>query len=317
MIAGGVAVQSRADARRRDDVVPGRRSLSAVAIVGAVLLVASFPAYLLLDSARGLWRTQFLSGIGFGIAVAAAVCLAVTLVKGRRSRVAAALVLTAVVAYFGATASYGVASFHYHIWDRHRDAVADVLEIAPRLKPGSVIVYTGIPRSADPFGDTMWFDMALTLAYPGVVLTGEYFYDDDDAAPGVNLAYRRGRWVQTGKGLPPWVQDATLANTVFISYARNHSRLLATPPGRFSMSDGGKAAYRPVRLIEHLPPDDRALRRYGPLHASQSSLDHRAVNTDSRPKLLVFIVAYNAETTIDRVLTRIPRRSASFTTPRS
>ena len=30
------------------------------------------------------------------------------------------------------------------------------------------------------------------------------------------------------------------------------------------------------------------------------------MNTDSRPKLLVFIVAYNAETTIDRVLTRIP-----------
>ena len=30
------------------------------------------------------------------------------------------------------------------------------------------------------------------------------------------------------------------------------------------------------------------------------------MNIDSRPKLLVFIVAYNAETTIDRVLTRIP-----------
>ena len=273
VIVGGVAVQSRADWRYRDDVVPGRQSLAAVAVVGMVLLVASFPAYLLLDSARSLWRTQFLSGIGFGIAIAAAVCLAVTLVGARRPRVAAALVLTAVVAYFGATASYGVANFHYHIWDRHRDAVADVLEIAPRLEPGSVIVYTGIPHSADPFGDTMWFDMALKLAYPGVPLSGEYFYDDGGAAPGATLAYRRGRWVETGKGLPPSVLDATLANTLFISYGRNHPRLLAKPPGRFRIADGGTPAYRPARLIENLPPDRRAIRRYGPLHAMQPSLD--------------------------------------------
>ena len=41
--------------------------------VGFILVVLSFPVYLLLDSARGLWRTQFLSGIGAGL-VLAAVC---------------------------------------------------------------------------------------------------------------------------------------------------------------------------------------------------------------------------------------------------
>jgi hypothetical protein len=236
-----------------------------------VLLVASFPAYLLLDSARGLWRTQFLSGIGFGIAVAAAICLTASVLGRHRWRVAAALILTAVVAYFGATASYGTARFHYQIWDRHRDAIAQIVEIAPRFKPDSVIVYTGVPRSADPFGDTMWFDLALKLAYPVDAPTGEYFLDDGTAAPGANLAYRKGRWVETGKGMTPWADDATLSNTVFFSYGRGRAHLLATPPSRFRTGNGNATAYHPARLIEHSPPDGRAIRRYGPLHVLHPS----------------------------------------------
>jgi hypothetical protein len=256
-----------------EDVVPGRQSLVTVTLVGLVLLVASFPAYVLLSSARSLWRTQFLSGIGFGIALAAAISLGVTFVRGRDVRATGALILTAVVAYFGATASYGVARFHYEIWDRHRDAVADVLEIAPRIEPNSVLVYMGVPRSGDPFGDTMWFDFALKLAYPGVPLAGEYFLDDGTAAPGANLAYRQGRWVETGNGVPPWADDPTLSNTLFIEYGRHGSRLLASPPASFRASAGSASTYRPRVLIEHLPADERAIRRYGPLDGMAWSVD--------------------------------------------
>jgi hypothetical protein len=269
VIVGGLAIRRL---QPPDTTDLGRRPLAEVGAVGVVVLVASFPAYLLLTSARSLWRTQFLSGIGFGIALAAAICLAVTILGWRRSRAAAALVLTSVVAYFGTVAAYGVADYHYRIWDRHRDAIANVLEIAPRVEPNSVIVYTGVPRAADPFGDTMWFDLALKLAYPGVDVTGEYFYGDGGVAPGASLAYRGGRWVETGAGLPPTVQDATLSNTLFISYARDRSRLLVKAPARFRTA-AGAAAYRPARLIEQRPADERAIRRYGPLHAVQPSAD--------------------------------------------
>jgi hypothetical protein len=265
VIVGGLAIRRL---QPPDTPGPGRRALVAVGAVGLVLLVASFPAYLLLTSARSLWRTQFLSGIGFGIAVAAAICLAASILSGRRSRAAAAVVLTSIVAYFGAVAAYGVASFHYGIWDRHRDAVADVLEIAPRVEPNSVIVYTGVPRAADPFGDTMWFDMALKLAYPGVEVTGEYFYGDGGVAPGANLAYQRGRWIETGRGLPPSVQGATLSNTVFVSYSRDRAQLLVKPPVRFRTA-AAAGAYHPWRLIETPPPDERAIRRYGPIPTVQ------------------------------------------------
>src|SRR5439155_924698 len=40
--------------------------------LGTVLLVLSFPAYLLLIDPRTLWRTQLLSGIGAGIVLSAA-----------------------------------------------------------------------------------------------------------------------------------------------------------------------------------------------------------------------------------------------------
>src|SRR5262249_33714019 len=39
--------------------------------IGFVLLILSFPVYLLLDSARGLWRTQLLSGTGAAIVLSA------------------------------------------------------------------------------------------------------------------------------------------------------------------------------------------------------------------------------------------------------
>ena len=266
VIIGGILVRRRQSER---DVLPERRDLFVVAVTGMLLLIGSFPAYLILTSSRSLWRTQFLSGIGFGLATAAVIGLAATVVHRRRLRLGAALTLTAVVAYFGAAASYGVARFHYQIWDRHRDAVAQVLEVAPRIKPGTLIVYTGVPRAADPFGDTYWFDLALKLAYPQVPVAGEYFRDSSTPAPGANLRYDDGRWIENGAGAPPMRDDATLADTVFIAYGRRHSRLLARLPAAFEVHGKTSAHYDPRSLIEPGPPDDRALRRYGPLAETQ------------------------------------------------
>ena len=263
VVIGGLIIR-RLHAER--DLVPERRDLVVVALTGILLLIASFPAYLILTSSRSLWRTQFLSGIGFGLATAAIIGLAATVIYRRGLRLGIALTLTAVVAYFGAAASYGVARVHYGIWDRHRDAIADILQIAPRVKPNTVIVYTGIPRSADPFRHTLWFDLALKLAYPGVALAGEYFYADGAAAPGAGLAYRHGRWLETGTGVPSWADDATLSNTIVVAYNRHGSHLLARPPARFRLANGESILYDPQRLIVRLSPDKRALRRYGPVN---------------------------------------------------
>jgi hypothetical protein len=60
--------------------------------------------------------------------------------------------------------------------------MAQVLEIAPRLKPGTQVILINVPKDNDPFlEDNMWFDMALHLAYPGTRVSGKYVYDDDAA----------------------------------------------------------------------------------------------------------------------------------------
>src|SRR5437879_1055013 len=68
--------------------------------------------------------------------------------------------------------------FHRWIWERHRTAILQILRIAPSVKPGTVIVLANVPKDNDPFGHTMWLDLAIRLSYPRVPVDGVYFYAD-------------------------------------------------------------------------------------------------------------------------------------------
>jgi hypothetical protein len=241
-----------------------RRGLGILAAVGALVLLASFPAYLILTSSRLVWRTQFLSGIGFGIAFAAIAALAGTVVRKRRLSLLIAVTAAATVSYFGAGASYRAAHFHYGIWLRHKHAIEEVLEAAPHVKPNTVVVYTGVPASADPFGDTMWFDMALRLAYPHVPLAGVYYREGGRPAPGQALTLRRGYWELTGKGYPPLIQHIAVDHTLFMAYSTGEPRTLEHLPS-FLGQAASRARYVRAPVVDGPKPDDRALRRYGPL----------------------------------------------------
>jgi hypothetical protein len=260
VVVGGLIVY-RPDAGQ---AAPTRRSLIALAVIGALVFVLSFPAYLILTSSRLVWRTQFLSGIGFGVFVAAVIVLAATFLRSRRAQLTV-LVGAAVVAFFGAAASYRMADFHYGIWLRHKHAVEEVLEAAPRVRPGTVIVYTGVPATADPFGDAMWFDMALRLAYPHVAVSGVYYFKGGRPAPDEGLTLRRGGWSPTGKGFPPLVGTAPLRHTLFIRYGTRQALTLDSVP-RFLVHEASSAEYKPASVVAGSTADARALRRYGPLN---------------------------------------------------
>ena len=108
-----------------------RLSLRKIILVlgtGTLLVAASFPAYVALSDARGLWRTQFLSGIGFGIAAAALLILGASLVGRYRASVIAVAVAGSFVAYAGGSTAYRAANYHHDVWVRHRDAIAQVLD---------------------------------------------------------------------------------------------------------------------------------------------------------------------------------------------
>ena len=155
-VAGGVTLLRIIRGRRGEDPVPAsQRQWWALLAAGSVLLALSFPVYLLLSSARSLWRTQFLSGIGSGLIWTAVLGLISIALLKKTSRSGAFLVLGAMIVYFGTASAIAKGAVHRKIWDRYRATIVEILRVAPSVKPGAVIVLTGVPKNEDPFGHNM------------------------------------------------------------------------------------------------------------------------------------------------------------------
>jgi len=250
-------------ARRQEEQV-ARRELALLLSAGMMLLVASFPAYLALEGPRSLWRTQFLSGIGFGIAAAALLVLVASPLSDRRVRVLLVVVGGAVIAYAGGSTAYRTAAYHFSVWERHREAMAQVLQIAPRVRPETVIVLTNVPRGADPFGHNMWFDVALRLAYPHTAVAGLYYYRGGKPAPGANLVVHDGMWKPTETGFPTLLSGAPFSNTLIIRYSESGRPVLVKDvPSLLHAGNRAAASYDPDAAIEGREPSPLATRRYG------------------------------------------------------
>jgi hypothetical protein len=211
--------------RSNGDWLPDKSALAWTLLVGLILLVMSFPAYLILESARSLWRTQILSSFGAGITLAAAIGLCASYASSLWLRISVVTALGVLVIGYGSFSAVKKAAFHEWVWERQRSAMAQVLEIAPRLKAGTRVILTNVPKDNDPFlEDNLWFDMALHLSYPGTRVSGRYVYDD-------------GASVKHGRS------DATL----LLDYQKD---------GRVSIADGQ------ARIVSG-PPSSLAIRRYG------------------------------------------------------
>jgi len=247
----------------RDVRPPTPRRLALLAVGAAAVLVASFPAYLVLTSARQLWRTQFLAGAGTGILFAALLGLLVVGLRRPAARAAVLGAAGAVIVFFGVDASYQAASFHYGIWDRHRDAIAEVLELAPRVDHGTVIVLTDVPKDADPFGDNMWFDMALRLAYPATQVAGIYYYDDGTPSPSQNMTVRGNSWQLEPIGFPTLIPETDFGNTIVVKYRPDgEGQLVERVPAYVTNDPSAQTLYRPRSEIRDGSPSPLAARRY-------------------------------------------------------
>ena len=248
--------------REREAEESSRRTLLALLAVGMGLLILSFPVYLILDSARGLWRTQFLSGIGAGLVLTALAGLASQVFRRQANRVAAFLTLGSVVVCFGSAAAIHRGAIHRWIWDRHRATMLEILQIAPSVKPKSVVVLTNVPKDSDPFGHDMWYDMGLRLVYPGIDVSGIYLYADGTRSPGDNLVAKGDRWSWDNTGYPPLVREASVANTIVVRYDSSGQGALETILPQSICGQGCSAGlYNPSAGITG-PISPRAMRRY-------------------------------------------------------
>jgi hypothetical protein len=228
--------------------ISNRRTLWTVMPVGLLLLALSFPAYLILESARSLWRTQILSGFGAALILAAAIGLCASYVPRKWLRFSVVALMGALVVGYGSFSALKKAAFHQWVWERQRSAMAQVLSVAPRLKPGTLVFLTNVPKDDDPFlGDDMWFDMALRLAYPGTQVAGVYSYEGGTPAVGDNLKRLK--------------QSGVAANMLVLQYQPQGVLSIArSVPGVLGVDETG--LYNPQARIESGSPSPRAIRRY-------------------------------------------------------
>jgi len=229
---------------------------------GFILLALSFPAFLLLEAADSLWRTQFLAGIGAGLVLAALCGLVSQAVPWRVGKIAVFLVFGGTVVFFGSESVVQKTAVHRWIWERHRTAISEVLKIAPSVQANTLVVFTNVPKGDDPFADDMWLDLALRLAYPGIPVGGVYYYADGTPGPNDRLRVRGRAWEWDGTGFPPLLRGAGLASTLVVRYEPGGTgKLVETLPPY--LCDGECAAwlYRPLFLIS-APVSPIAARRY-------------------------------------------------------
>jgi hypothetical protein len=231
-------------------------------VVGIVALVFSFPAYLLLDSASSLWRTQFLSGIGTALVLASLVFAAAYAFPMHPSRRSTAFIVgTAVVVWFGAVAAIEKGAAQRLVWERQRRVMARVLTVAPSVKPNTIVVVINVPRETDPFSHHMWCDLAMRLAYPHIPVAATYFYADGTRSPGSNLRIQSDRWKWDGIGFPPIVRDTSLANTLIVDADSNAQPLVRIAPEYLCNSACNLGLYKPDAVLDG-PVSSLSVRRY-------------------------------------------------------
>ncbi len=245
--------------------IPRVTVASKVLLAGSLLLFLSFPVYLLLDSARSLWRTQILSGVGAAMVMGSAIGLLAVLIRHERLRRIFFLGLTAAIVFFGSYCAIQRGGSHRTRWLIHKHAMAEVVRAAPEVKPGTIFVLVNIPKKNDPFWISQWFDMALRLAYPGTPVAGTYFYDDHTPGRGANLILESAGWHWNHTFLEPLVDTAGLAQTIVIEYGANgFGKVLPVLPPYLCHGVCSAQLYHPEDRMAGSQPAPRASRRYGP-----------------------------------------------------
>lgn len=231
--------------------------------IGLYLLVFSFPVYLLLDSSRSLWRTQILSGLGFGLLFATSSELIAKLFRSNWQQKIVFCVIVSVVGFFGTEAAVRSGAYHRSIWEKHRSAIAHILEAVPKTKPGTILVLLNVPKDSDPFGHNMWFDVAIRLAYPRQKIVGIYFLDDGSPSDGCNMNYSSALWTWNKAGFPKLLDKISIRETIFLNFKTDGpAEVYERVPAKFFTSDALSEFYKPRERILDGPADERAQRRY-------------------------------------------------------
>jgi hypothetical protein len=242
--------------------------------VGFGLLIASYLVILVLADNRELWRTEFLPSFAAAWLMAAALYALAGLIRGSVLRIVLLSSALMVVGIFSARAGVNSALFYHSLWERQRLVISSIIANAPRIANGTLIVVRNVDRQNDPFGDNMWLDVALRLAYPETQVAGIYFFRDGSPAPSLNISIVDGIARTMPIGFPTlFHSQPSNAITNIIAFDDDPSTGQAVPvaSGPVTIGNGVVPAdrYNFCAAVVSAKPAAIAINRYSPIKADR------------------------------------------------
>jgi hypothetical protein len=170
-LAGEEYIHSRTERYEMAGQARSGRALLVSMVMCALLLL---PFLALPRSLAGLWRTQIVASPWGALAVA--IGLYLVSIRIRRRWLDAGLRLSLLTG-FGLCGLVGNAISYAHwtvAWEKVRAPMERLIESAPQVRDGTIVMLQGVPTSFTTWGSNFWFDMLIRLAYPRAKVAGSY-----------------------------------------------------------------------------------------------------------------------------------------------
>lgn len=173
------------NARKSDSTPAAAIPYPVFAAAGAILLVASFPAYLFLLRNTGMWRTQFLSCFGTGLLFASGLLLITGKLKRPNLQLLVVVLAFGVFTHMAFVSSSRYGKQYRDGWLKHRALMGQIFTEIKDISDPAMILITGIPKSAaenggehPPFDAGYQFDWAIQISYFPKYVVGQFFFSD-------------------------------------------------------------------------------------------------------------------------------------------
>lgn len=243
--------------------LPGNRQLLISFGIGIILLILSFPVYLLLAGNTIFWRTQMLSGFGAAIMLGSVLLfLAKVLIKGKYQAVLA-VVACSVIVFTGVQAGVTFQGFHEHRWQLHRSIMSQIAHLVPDVEDQTLILVTNLPKDydRDPFGAALWFDFPIQLLYPDRKVVGYFVYENGDHPTDNPWIFTSNQMQWQKKGMGQEFDTATYDQVIALRYnADGKLSILNQFPPKLLPSASSVAEYSPKKRIKKTFISDRSIR---------------------------------------------------------
>lgn len=236
--------------------LPPPRSLWGATRIGLLVLILSFPVYVLLEGNVIFWRTQMLSSVGAAIALVGSMGLLASTLPSIKGRAVVAIALCGWILFTGIRASVWLQGFHESRWKLHQNVMQQVSQLIPDIEPQTLILLTNVPKAyeKDPFGLVMWFDVPLHLLYPGKQVMGYFVYETGEH-PSDN------GWTFTPQGFVHPTITVPYRQIIALQYRDGHLTLLPDFPSQ-AIPQAKRPDYAPEARMNNQLRGDRVIRLY-------------------------------------------------------